>query len=671
MKTNGETENNVVSPTIGSTISSPLPASLSIANVKSPTAPNGGTVVLGVTEPISTSPPSALDLKLSNDLENTLISFNLFESPEESRKREEVLGKLNQIVREWAKQVSIKKGYPEQTAAEVVAKIFTFGSYRLGVHGPNSDIDTLCVGPKHIMRSDFFDDLSESLKTHPEITEFTTVKDAFVPVINMVFSGVPIDLIYARLSLTAIPEELNDLIDEGYLKNVDEKSILSLNGCRVADQILKLVPNIPNFRMALRCIKLWAISFLGGITWALLTARICQLYPNSAPSTIINRFFKVYENWKWPAPVLLTHLVEGGALAAKVWNAKRDKAHLMPILTPAYPMMNSTYNVSKSTMQLLKNEFVRGAEITRKIETNESTYNALLEKSDFFTRYRFYIQIDCSAGNEEDHRKWEGWIESKLRFLISNLEMTPKMKYAVPFPKSFSNLIHKESHPDQICTTFFMGLVFNFPTTPGADKSVDLTKAVSEFTSTIKEWLRTQPNPETMADIKVQYIKKKQLPSFIQSEIPPAEPKVNKKRVSTGDPSTSKKKVKSTTTTTTSTNTSPSTLTPTKESSNNTSGTNPLSPNNTISSPNNESTITSNDSTATITNDNSENLITTGGDTIASTTVNNETTITEQNQTITKIVNTMEVNELDFISNQTESQPRAPPKKPNISIIRG
>ncbi|KAK5578775.1 hypothetical protein RB653_008448 [Dictyostelium firmibasis] len=752
------------------TTKSQLPSSLSVNNLHTLQGSTDQPTILGVTEPISTAPPSSIDYKLSTELENTLISFNLFESPEESRKREEILGKLNQIVREWAKQVSLKKGYPEQTASEVVAKIFTFGSYRLGVHGPGSDIDTLCVGPKHIMRTDFFDDLSDILKVHPEITEFTTVKDAFVPVIKMVFSGIPIDLIYAKLALTAIPEELNDLIDESFLKNIDEKSILSLNGCRVTDQILKLVPNIPNFRMALRCIKLWAIrrgiysnilGFLGGVSWALLTARICQLYPNSAPSTIIHRFFKVYEIWKWPAPILLCHIQEGGILGPKVWNPKRDKAHLMPIITPAYPSMNSTYNVSKSTLQLMKSEFVRGAEITRKIETGECTWKNLLEKCDFFTRYSFYIEIDCYSMNEEDHRKWEGWIESKLRFLISNLESTPKMKFAVPYPKVFANNLHKANNPDQICTSFFMGLSFNFSNTPGADKSVDLTKAVTEFTGTIKEWLRTQSNPDTM-DIKVQYIKKKQLPAFVKDEGPEEPVKTTKKRSSTGEPSITRKKLKSensdnklnspkslvttnntiptasTTTTVPTTTSTPtsnlssptinstelSTLTTTLNDSISTPTTNsaqsppaqPTENGSPISIPTATTTITTTNNTISPdpnTNGESVTVVTTPPTlesqpstlkdsneistntpapaettTISSPSVNiNEltststlTTTEQQTSIVTSttapinktIVNTMEVNELSFISSSSEtSQSKPPPKKPTISIIRG
>lgn len=64
---------------------------------------------LGITEPISLNEPQAQDLKLTSELEKDLRDFNLFESAEESRKREEVLGKLNVIVKEWVRQVSVQK----------------------------------------------------------------------------------------------------------------------------------------------------------------------------------------------------------------------------------------------------------------------------------------------------------------------------------------------------------------------------------------------------------------------------------------------------------------------------------------------------------------------------------------------------------------------------------
>ena len=84
----------------------------------------------------------------------------------------------------------------------------------------------------------------------------------------------------------------------------------------------------------------------------------------------------------------------------------KDRSHLMPIITPAYPAMNSTYNVSESTLFLLKEEFARGAVVTFKVESQGLAWAELFEKRDFFTRYKVYLQIDIQAVTEEEHRKW-------------------------------------------------------------------------------------------------------------------------------------------------------------------------------------------------------------------------------------------------------------------------
>lgn len=78
--------------------------------------------------------------------------------------REIVLGRMDALVKSFVRKVSLERGLSEAAANAAGGKIFTFGSYRLGVHGPASDIDTLCVVPKHVSREDFFEKFEPMLK---------------------------------------------------------------------------------------------------------------------------------------------------------------------------------------------------------------------------------------------------------------------------------------------------------------------------------------------------------------------------------------------------------------------------------------------------------------------------------------------------------------------------
>jgi len=97
----------------------------------------------------------------------------------------------------------------------------------------------------------------------------------------------------------------------------------------------------------------------------MLVARTCQLYPNAAASTIVQKFFLVFKNWNWPKPVLLKPMqpVSHNGLGFPVWDPRvnaADRYHLMPIITPAYPQQNSTFNTTTSTRTVMTDQFKRG-----------------------------------------------------------------------------------------------------------------------------------------------------------------------------------------------------------------------------------------------------------------------------------------------------------------------
>ncbi|GMM32924.1 polynucleotide adenylyltransferase [Saccharomycopsis crataegensis] len=404
----------------------------------------------GVTPPISLEASTDAETSLNTSMISELKKQGSFESEEATKKRYEVLKTFQKLASTFVYNVSIKKNMSEGMAKDAGGKIFTFGSYRLGVYGPGSDIDTLIVVPKHVTREDFFTVFADMLRKQEDLDELVVVSEAYVPVIKFKYSGISIDMLCARLDVNQVPLSLS-LLDKNLLRNIDEKDIRALNGTRVTDEILQLVPKPMAFKYALRTIKLWAqrravygnvFGFPGGVAWAMLVARICQLYPNACSAVIVIKFFHILNQWSWPQPVLLKQ-IEDGPLQVRVWNPRlyaQDRQHKMPVITPAYPSMCATHNITTSTMKVILSEFQRGSEFVTDISLGKKPWSSLFERHKFFHNYKSYLAVTAATkGSEEEALKWSGWIESRLRFLVQKLEVHDAISLAHPYVKYFEH----------------------------------------------------------------------------------------------------------------------------------------------------------------------------------------------------------------------------------------
>ncbi|TYI76875.1 hypothetical protein E1A91_D06G107300v1 [Gossypium mustelinum] len=369
---------------------------------------------------------------------------------------------------------------------EANAVIFTFGSYRLGVHGPGADIDTLCVGPSYVNREeDFFIILRDILAEMEEVTELQPVPDAHVPVMKFKFQGISIDLLYASISLLVVPDDL-DISQGSVLLNVDEQTVRSLNGCR-------------HFRMTLRCLKFWA-------------KRRCiysNLYPNAIPGMLVSRFFRVYTRWRWLNPVMLCSIEEDelGFPVWDPWKNPRDRFHHMPIITPAYPCMNSSYNVSISTLCVMIEQFQYGNKICEEIELNKAQWDALFEPYIFFEAYKNYLQVDIVSADADDLLVWKGWVGSRLRQLTLKIERdTNGMLQCHPYPNEHVDTSKQFAH-----CAFFMGLQRKVGVIGQEGQQFDIRGTVDEFRQEISIYLYWKPG----MDIYVSHVRRKQLPGFV------------------------------------------------------------------------------------------------------------------------------------------------------------
>eukprot|EP00730_Choanoeca_flexa_P015774 TRINITY_DN7320_c0_g1_i1.p1 TRINITY_DN7320_c0_g1~~TRINITY_DN7320_c0_g1_i1.p1 ORF type:complete len:574 (+),score=106.39 TRINITY_DN7320_c0_g1_i1:123-1844(+) len=489
--------------------------------------------------------PMEIDLTLEEqEIENIkagLEPHGVFDTDENMRKRRDVLYELNRLVQQWVIEISqTKYGLSADVAKAVGAQVLPFGSYRLGVHTQGGDIDTLLCFPRHIEREEFFSSFYAKLEEHPDVTDLHAVPAAFVPAIKLEFDGIEMDLLFARLNMERLPATVD--LSQLDLRNLSEECIRSVNGCRVTDTLLSLVPcEIEEFRLALRVIKLWAkkrgiysnaLGYLGGVHLAILVARtaIAAKDEEVKAPTLIRKFFGIFHLWSWPAPVRICKSSEN-PLGLRQWDPSinyRDGEDLMPIITPAYPNQNAAFNVSRSNLFRIRQELKRGFEMfftPGDGEARSVDWPKLWEPVNFFEQYKRYVTVTIKTASEADRIEFEGLVESTVRQLVMALEFEEGVAYAVAYPKSFRKDVPVAGQPGEATATsyqtnWYIGICFgerqetvDLNPTPIEKPQLDLKRPVCRFYGLVKKKQESMVGYQSSMNVAVDFISRSQLPA--------------------------------------------------------------------------------------------------------------------------------------------------------------
>ncbi|KAK3115408.1 polynucleotide adenylyltransferase, partial [Teratosphaeriaceae sp. CCFEE 6253] len=194
-----------------------------------------GEINWGVTPSFSYEPPTTIDLKLNDSLVAELKAQNNFPPASDTERREAIILKLEGLLKQMVQLVGKKKGLPQAILDVAGGRVYTYGSYRLGVYGPDSDVDTLMLAPKHVSRDDFFElmpDLLRQSAAPGEITNLVPVPGISTPIIKLCIQGVDIDLIFSNLQYSSVSRE-TDLANDDVLRGLDEIDRRCVNGTRV------------------------------------------------------------------------------------------------------------------------------------------------------------------------------------------------------------------------------------------------------------------------------------------------------------------------------------------------------------------------------------------------------------------------------------------------------
>lgn len=195
---------------------------------------------------------------LTSTLIDELVENHMFPTEDDKKRRHEALELFQIVTNKWIAHLKwIKKDNIDDMDLAGV-HILPCGSYGLECYNFESDIDLTMIATNQITVDDFFSSFRRYLETEPGVTLFKVMRDVKTPNIKCHVKGIKIDAALSIVPFNTLPATDFLLKENYFIKEMTSESVRALNSWRDCQYIIKYVPDISQFRILNRAIKLWA-----------------------------------------------------------------------------------------------------------------------------------------------------------------------------------------------------------------------------------------------------------------------------------------------------------------------------------------------------------------------------------------------------------------------------
>ncbi|KAF2018297.1 hypothetical protein BU24DRAFT_421277 [Aaosphaeria arxii CBS 175.79] len=359
-------------------------------------------------------------LSETSTLETTLELHGMFPTKEEIEGRRDAFALIKKII--------LGSSNDEETIeSDIPMVMVSVGSYALGVWTSASDIDCLCIGS--ISSKTFFKLARQRIHRAQDqgVRFLRRVEASTGTMFEISVNGVSMDLQYCPAArIVERWAELPELHHTDPIYNLSMLSLRKLKPYRDIAYIQRTLPSIPTFRVAYRCIKLWAVQrgiyyskfgYLGGIHITLMLSWIYKRLVHDVGAVtvqdLVATFFHHYANFDWENEILYDAFFH-----RQKPRYHRSAREPMVVLGFHAPNANAAHTSTAPGLQTMVKELKMASEALAQDSMTWSRFFRDPGKtgmSEFLTSYQSYVQITIQYWGRSlgKGKGLVGWVESR------------------------------------------------------------------------------------------------------------------------------------------------------------------------------------------------------------------------------------------------------------------